>query len=385
MVFAFGERVKKSDPRTQIVRVRGQRRAIQIARLLRLLEIKVRRGRCRLGISRHGCGTRRQRFIQCNCVAHPITLAQRAYAIECQLAFGRGQLRGGIQSALSCRVAVGERAVESGEARRPFTRIGCNRPPADLVRSAVGSDCRTVLGREHSGIAIGEFDGELRRAKPRERLDFAAQSAAMRGFQREYRLIGGQRAEVVAPGGRNVGNRFEHVDAARVSRAHLFDQCGCIFKLAGVGERARQPDLRIHPVGKARDRFAIQRFGQRELPRDARRRSEALDHIGRRGGAIDAVEQCKGGRMIARPAEHDGVIAEHVLALRKAFDQRAQCNKRLRGFSLTRLFDRIAVLRIRGLDPDGIDTVGGICSASGAGNDQHACHQRALCSQVSIP
>ena len=90
MLFAFGQRVKEPDTPFQVVGIRGKGFAIKIARLLRLLEVEVRRGRVRLGVGRHRCGTRGHRIIQSNGVAHSITLAQRTDAVERKLAFGRG-------------------------------------------------------------------------------------------------------------------------------------------------------------------------------------------------------------------------------------------------------------------------------------------------------
>ena len=90
MLFAIGQRVK--EPRTpfHVVGIRGKGFPIQIARLLRLLEIKVCRGRRRFGICRHRCGACRHRLIQRNRVVHSIAEAQRANAVERKLALGRG-------------------------------------------------------------------------------------------------------------------------------------------------------------------------------------------------------------------------------------------------------------------------------------------------------
>ena len=92
--------------------------------------------------------------------------------------------------------------------------------------------------------------------------------------------------------------------------------------------------------------------------------------------------------MIAGPAEYDRVVAEHVLALGKTLDKRAQHNERLRGFSRARIFDRIAVKSIRGFYRDDISAIRGIGSSSGESGeskDRQTHHQHALNCQAPFP
>ena len=90
MLFAFGQRIEQSDSRFYVIGIRGKGFAIQIARLLWLLKIKVSRGRVRLCVSGNCYVARRQSLIQRNGVVHSIAHAQRADAVESKLAFGRG-------------------------------------------------------------------------------------------------------------------------------------------------------------------------------------------------------------------------------------------------------------------------------------------------------
>ena len=157
-------------------------------------------------------------------------------------------------------------------------------------------------------------------------------------------MISSQRTEVIASGGRDLSDRFEDVNAARILRAQTLNESGCVVEFASIGKCAGEPDLRLYALRGARYRLSVKGFGQ----------IVALPAAG----------------MIARPAEYDRVIAEHVLTLGKTLYQRPQRADRLLNMTCARIFDRVSIKNIRGIYGDDMVAVRGKSSSRGESNDR---------------
>ncbi len=192
----------------------------------------------------------------------------------------------------------------------------------------------------------------------------------MSRFLCEYGLISSQRTEVIASGGRDLSDRFEDVNAARILRAQTLNESGCVVEFASIGKCAGEPDLRLYALRGARYRLSVKGFGQIVALQAAGRVCEALDYIGWRTHAVDLVEQRERCGMIARPAEYDRVIAEHVLTLGKTLYQRPQRADRLLNMTCARIFDRVSIKNIRGIYGDDMVAVRGKSSSRGESNDR---------------
>ena len=91
------------------------------------------------------------------------------------------------------------------------------------MRGSIGGHRRAFIGRQYTGILIGDFDAELRRAQTRQRLDLAAQGVAVVRLLLQDRLIRSECSEIVFAQHRNLRKGFEHVDATRLREAQAFD------------------------------------------------------------------------------------------------------------------------------------------------------------------
>ena len=102
----------------------------------------------------------------------------------------------------------------------------------------VGGDGGTLARVEHAGVAIGEFQRQLRRAQARENPHLAAQGGVMRRLLHQDRLVLGQGGKIVARRDRGIGRR-DRLGGMALERLRK-PRCGAVGRVGGMGHAGAQ-------------------------------------------------------------------------------------------------------------------------------------------------